>query len=243
MTACTFLYFLLFDPPWSFAVIGDTQSNWHIARKAVIAIKAAHPDFTVHLGDVWGCGSLNRWRATRRMFKGLRTHWVIGNHELRVCGQRAHQPKRYRTMWLRSFQRNRTTETWDHKGYSFITIDSATPDVYPSQLRWFREMLAKTSKPLFLFGHRPFPRRRPERWYRLLDPMPWRWRNAKLGGLIEENDYRIMAKFHGHWHGYRHYGKTWCSGGGGGLLARGQRYHWLLVTVVGPFVTVERKLI
>lgn len=232
------------DPPWQFAVIGDTQTNWHVARKAVAEIKKAQPEFTVHLGDIWGCASPKRWRATLKIFEGTNPRWVIGNHELRVCGRRTHRPKQYRALWRRIFNREDTYGSWTWYGFRFIAIDSATPDIYTSQLKWIKTEIEGSSEPLFLFSHRPFPSKRYGRWYRLFDPMPWRWRNAKFGTLIEKHDARILAKFHGHRHGFKFYGgDTWNTGGGGGVLAKEHRYHWLLVTVYGPFVFVERKLI
>jgi hypothetical protein len=225
------------SPPWQFAVIGDTQENWHVARKAAAQMHAARVDFVVHLGDVWNCASLRRWMMTRKMFAGLRPVFVIGNHELRQCGSRRHRPRRYRRLWMRSFGRARTTTSFVWKGVEFFAIDSATPDVSGSQLMIVDTVLSYVRGPVVLLSHRALPSASLQRarWFRDMDPMPMRWRNAKLHGFLQSQRHRILGAFHGHWHGYREYVSdgipTWASGGGGGPLAPGHTYHWLLVTV------------
>lgn len=244
-----------FQAPWSFAVIGDTQENWRVVRKAVKAMRAARPDFVVHLGDVWNCASLRRWRETRRMFAGLRPRWVIGNHELRSCSSARNRPSRYRAMWRRHFA---PLTWWSMKanGVTFIALDSATPDVSGHQLKWATREIGKAVAPVIIFSHRPLPWHNGK-WYARMDPMPLRWRNAKLKRVLWENGRKILAVFHGHWHGYRRYYAgaftAYCSGGGGGQLQKRQRlkpfgiavHHWLLVTVVATdfwtAIHVERR--
>ena len=249
------VWFVLNDPITSYGIIGDTQANWHIARKAYAEMEKEEVESLFHLGDVWGCGSLNRWKQlTSYKFFGTHmcfTHFVIGNHELLRCGTYKYAPGEYRKKWIKHFiWQDREIPKWwwkahPYKTYAFkrlkhntvaILLDSATPGVSRHQLKWLREVLkyfgSHSATTFIIFSHRGLPCRSCNGfWYRRLDNMPYKWRNIQLWKLIQQYKHKIVGAFHGHWHGYRHYNAdgipTWCSGGGGGLLAPRQKYHWL----------------
>jgi hypothetical protein len=75
--------------------------------------------------------------------------------------------------------------------------------------------------------------------------MPYRWGNRGLWAVLQRHRAKIGAAFAGHFHGYRHYVAdgipVWISGGGGGRLARGHGYHWLLITVWGNLFWVKKQ--
>ena len=249
-----FTYLFWYNPPYSFGVIGDTQTRWSIARKAYAAMEKEGVENIFHLGDVWGCGSLKRWsQLTSDKWFGPHmtlTHYVIGNHELLRCRNHRYIIGPYRRKWIKHFVWNdRKIPRWWWKNNKYKTyggrmlgavyvllLDSATPDISNHQLKWLKSTFEyyglKGPRMFMIFSHRGLPCRRCKgRWYRRLDNMPYTWRNIKLWKLLQKYKHRIIAAFHGHWHGYLHYDsdgiKTWCSGGGGGYQPRGQYFHWL----------------
>lgn len=246
------LWFVSWGPSWQIAVIGDTQSNWEeVSLKAPEAMRQRRVDLAVNLGDIWKCGIKSRWETITDAFDVVvPTCWVIGNHELKVCGRRKYRPHLHRRWWRAYFtretyarcDRSRTDApgAWDN--YRLLLLDNATPAISRRQLDWLREELeAADHRNVIIFSHRPLPCRSCRgRWYRRMDPMPLRWRNVELRNLLDEHAWKIIAAFHGHWHGYREYMAdgvpTWCTGGGGGDPEPGQKHHWLLVTVWGPLI-------
>ena len=77
--------------------------------------------------------------------------------------------------------------------------------------------------------------------------MPYRWNNVNLWQVMHKYKKKIKGIFFGHWHGF-YPAKVegldlWGSGGGGGLLAYRQKYHWLLVTIWGNFIFVDKMVI
>lgn len=258
MTYALTLLFLLAAPQpklWSFAVIGDTQRNWHIAVKAVNAMHAAKVAFAVNVGDIYNCASPRMWRQARRLFEShLFMCWVLGNHELKICGRyRRYKPWSYRRLWRKHFRQRRSCDktggstfaacgsrpdkTGPWNDVHMLLLDSATPGIHTAQLRWLKAELAGKG-PFILFSHRPLPCRTCRGWwYRKMDPMPHRWRNVLMRRVLDKVRRKIIAVFHGHWHGFVKYRadgiRSWCTGGGGGLLAKGHTYHWLRVDMRG----------
>lgn len=276
---------LAIGAPWRFAVIGDTQANWHVARRAYAQMRNVWG--VVHLGDIWTCASERRWGFFDDGESGVAsipTRYVIGNHELFNCRTKRYQPRRWRKRFNYHFRREMvfkktpectcrkcgccivksscqtgwkygpTYKTFQYGRYScplrpplMIMIDSATPGISGHQLLWLKKTLEEAKDPVMLFSHRPFPSKelRYVKWFRAMDPMPYRWRNVKLWQLLQKHKRKILAMFHGHWHGFRQYIadglKVWCDGRGGGDPAPGQRYGWSLVTVWGDRFWVEKK--
>lgn len=256
-------FFFVLNPPWRFGVVGDTQREFWVAKEISSQMRRAGLDFVVHLGDLNTCASRNRWRwMCNTVFRGLKVHWVLGNHELMQCGKYRYRG-RYRRIWKQEFNRKETWKTFDHNGWTFMLLDSATPAVWSRQAAWIANQLAvvhkrKGNPPLFVFSHRAIPcRNRRNRFFstapnsfckswnfRRMDPMPYRWRNVQVHRVLQNHKLRVAAIFHGHWHGGRQYKidghRIWSSGGGGGFLAKGHKYHWLLVTVLGPFFWIQK---
>lgn len=260
-----FLFFVL-NPPWRFGVVGDTQREFWVAKEISSQMRRSGLDFVVHLGDLNTCASRNRWKWMRNtVFRGLKVHWVLGNHELMQCGKYRYRG-RYRRIWKQEFNRKETWKTFDHNGWAFMLLDTATPAFRSRQHAWFKRQLGVVHKwkghpPLFIFSHRAlpcrnrrnvyYPKKLPDpfcsSWsFRKMDPMPYWWRNVELHLQLQWKWHkpRVGAIFHGHWHGFRRYKidghRVWSSGGGGGFLAKGHKYHWLLVTVLGPFFWVQK---
>lgn len=253
--------------PWYFAVIGDTQSRPRIFRRALTQMKKHPLDFAIHLGDIYWCGSIKVWKKRKRLAQSAipKWYWVIGNHELYTCSRPHRIRPSYRTKWLRIFYggRGSTERMFTHKGWTFFLLDSATPIIPHCNTCFLGGKNGKkailTHRPLptpsnFLLGSKKGLRRRSRDrkidsgWYSRLGPLPFRGQNRKLWGWAYNNRRKIKAVFHGHHHAFKRYVlpggiRAWCSGGGGGRLARGHFCHWLLIKVQGNQMFVEVKRI
>jgi hypothetical protein len=230
--------------PWRLGVVGDTQARRGVGRAAAVAMRSEHVELVAHVGDLWECASRGRWVNWRRRFAPAL--FAIGNHELKSCRSGRHELERFRRLWAWTFlgTKLRTWHARVHRGWRLVFLDSATPGIGSRQLAWARRELRHER--VLVFSHRGLPCRScGGRWWRRMDAMPYRWRNRALWRALHATP--PCAAFHGHWHGYRAYSadglSTWCTGGGGGKLAGGQRYHWLLVTMWGDLLRVERRLI
>lgn len=255
------------DPNWQFAVIGDTQSRPRVFRKALAQMKNYHLDFAVHLGDVYWCGSERVWKKRIKLAQSVNVKWwwIIGNHELYTCTLPHRIRPSYRSKWLRVFYggKGSTRRVFTHKGWTFLILDTATPLIPKGQAASQVALRASTA----IFAHRPLPtpsefflgskgaikrglwtRKIDSGWYSRLGPVPFRGRNRLLWSAVYNNRRKIRAVFHGHHHALKRYMlpggiRAWCSGGGGGTLAVGHFYHWLLVKVQRNQLLVEVKKI
>lgn len=234
-----FLLWFLFqtlDVPHQIGVVGDTQSNYWVARKVVQDMKARDLSLAVHLGDYAGCQSLRKWRRVRSLLMDFpRWKWTIGNHEIMRCGGRT-SPKRKRR-WVRFWQPqiNSTVQAYLLGGWMLVHLDSSWIRTPRKHVIWLKELLSKWDK-FLIFTHRSPPA--PGKLRAHMDPQPFSRQNRKLWKVLITNKHKIKALFHGHHHIHIDYNinglRVINTGGGGGLLAKGGFFHYLVVSL-NPF--------
>lgn len=219
----------------SFGVIGDTQGRYHILKSAVADMRRRQVDFGVHVGDLADCNSYKRWRYVRNIMRTLHRPWklTIGNHELTNCAWKTRQ--RYRKLYQR-FWKTEPYYSYQVGPWTFVHLDTATPAIKGHQLDWFKGVITRARR-VVLFTHRTLPCRHCMRlmgWkWRRMDPLRFKWRNRTLWHLLQKNRGKVHGVFHGHWHKFEDYVvdglRVWCTGGGGGTLAKGGYFHYLYV--------------
>jgi hypothetical protein len=232
------LLLFLMSYPKSFAVIGDSQSNYHILRWAVNDMKV---DFAVHLGDVGTCISRRRWRYVKNiLFKFRPWKFVIGNHEILNC--RFQYRVGYKKKWIKFWQPEigDTVQHYRVGKWNFVHLDSSNAATKKRHVEWFRRVIKKPGK-FIIFSHRAPPQNR--RLRRHMDPLSRRGQNGKLWRIMNRHKNKIKAFFHGHYHAYRKYKVDWlnvyCTGGGGGRLATRRDYHHYLVVTLGKSLKIN----
>jgi predicted phosphodiesterase len=241
--------------PWKFAVIGDTQLQYKVFKRAAADIRRRKPEFVVHLGDVASCGAKVLWNRARKLMKSTRVPWkmVIGNHELYYCYKRKgwYSKRRWVKYW---YGGNGTTYRYfQHKGRTFVLLDTSTRWLPWKQNAQVRRALG-LKKPTFVFAHRPLPYPRNRKftynkgahyfWYRWLFPAHYAGAGKSLWKLLHRNRKQISHVFHGHYHALRRYKLsgipiTCTGGGGGGLESRREFHHYLMVTVTGSKFSIQ----
>jgi len=247
---------------FSFVVIGDTQEQKSIMKKASLDMRSRGVDFVAHLGDIDYCGPMYKWSISRKLMalSGLPWYITIGNHELYKCGMPLvswYSKERWSKYWWGD---KKTFHVIEHKGSKFVYIDSST-FYYPNGEVERLELVLKNAKDssVFLFTHMPLAYDKSnKRIYYGLNKAHWNYyssmggtwysgRNKLLWHTLKRYKSKLLAVFHGHYHAYRSYDldgiPVYCCGGGGGALeTRRDFYHYLVVSVVGDryFVKVIR---
>ena len=219
MTAPLHLLFALVFavPATTFGVIGDTQGNPGVFRRAVAQMRRNRVEFAIHLGDLAQCASRRKWRQAKRIMRLIGPPWrpwyvTPGNHDVTNCRTRRYE-RRLRRFWGKWW--GRTGHGPHYCDWAFFNFDSSVGEpineiadlVWMVKNAWLRWIV--------VFSHRP--------------PGP------RLRRVLKAHNRTIRAVFHGHEHRYSHQVvngvDVYCSGGGGGRLDRGGYYHWLKVTL------------
>lgn len=237
-------------PTWSFAVIGDTQSNAPVLTRATAHMRSQRLELGVHLGDVSTC-HWNKWmRAVRRKLRSTKIPWYVatGNHDTWECSRYKYV---YQLHWTfaRFWGRKQRFQHIVHRGKHLVILDSAAYWIPSSNLKKLQVILANAPpKSVFVFLHHPpaskqkfrvsFDGGKRSLKYSRLDGLRYSRNNARLTQMLLKSRDKVLALFHGHHHAYRKYAflriPAYCSGGGGGKLeTRWDFYHYLIVTVSG----------
>jgi hypothetical protein len=243
--------------PWTFAVIGDTQTRDKVMRWAMSGIKRHNITYGLHLGDMHWCGSMKYWRWKRRILVKSSARWLlaIGNHARVPCrGAKWKSWWTVRKLWTYFWHKNRgdTMRIHDVRGWRFIALDTASSIIPRGHVKRLQLALQTATGPVVLTMHKPLPIpyrmwrstkvRYGQQWtrYSRMDPLYYghHRRNRALWKTVLKYKNKIAALFNGHFHAYAEYKLVgipgYVSGGGGGSLQRKSFYHWLAVTVTGP---------
>ncbi len=103
---------------------------------------------------------------------GLPMHYTIGNHDVYGLGEAAADSARAqknpdfgKSIWKRRLGLTRTYNTFDHKGWRFVTLDSLLVGadghwggyIDPAQMTWLDDLLRKTPRkmPVVMLTHLP----------------------------------------------------------------------------------------
>ena len=236
------------QPTYSFAVLGDTQSNQRIFKRAVKDIKKRKLNFAVHVGDLYWRSSTRWWKWYKKKLNYTKIPWhmVMGNHEILLCAYGC--SRKWKNFWRKKKYRRSTLKIFDKYGDRFILMDSADHSTPMSHINRIRKALRSAkNKSVFLFTHKPLPynggfkvrygpNKRSWHWYWVMSGTGWYGNNKILWRLLDKYNHKIKSLFHGHYHAFRRYkiGKiqAYCTGGGGGKLeTRHDYYHYLIVTI------------
>ncbi len=143
------------EPPFQFAVIGDSQNGEEIYTRLMGALAERKPRFLIHLGDMIHVPHEKEWQAFFEISKQIAFPFfpVVGNHDVGVTtlGREI-----YRKQW--SLPGGKTYYAFRAGKILFIVLDSEEGKgrIIKEQRAWLEDILsssAETSK--FVFLHRP----------------------------------------------------------------------------------------
>ena len=219
---------------WSFVHITDTHIQPELGAtegvaKAFAAVRALKekPAFALVGGDlVFDANKVDRsradnvydlWRAAAADL-GLPLHYSIGNHDAFALDEAAtdsakagKNPDYGKNLWKHRLGLERTYDTFDHRGWRFITLDSVavSPDgkwegaLDDEQLQWLDGLLRKTPKtmPLVFLTHIPLFTIFGQYTKGTTEPLN-SFNIVKNGKAFEEmiQPYHVPAVFQGHTH-------------------------------------------
>lgn len=236
------------DGAWAFGLLGDTQRNPEVTRRAAEGIFELRPNFLLHVGDVVDDGfAKNQWvddflTPVSQLTAHVATFPVLGNHE-----RNSH--------WYYDYFSLPDPEhryTFHYGNAQFFMIDS-NKDCSPGseQYRWLDEQLAASTAtwkiaahhhPCFSSDENDYG----DHWRGREDPSEYTWgdTNAReLVALYEKHGVDVV--FSGHIHSYE---RTWpilqmsvnpangvryiiSGGGGGGLEQAAPQRSWFSIHV------------
>ena len=223
--------------PFSFLVIGDTQSSSRAAALMKHALKDGESSFIIILGDfVTEPGRWYHrfflWRMTREVGEHFPVFLVSGNHDIDFAGK------------IKSADRRVTPEVYESlygpRDFSFVFndclfiicgIDAKDPGRYINTLKATLSEKAHGKRAIFVFMHLPlkglgegiatYPLPHEEEFFSLLE------------------QYRVTTCFFGDYHGYwrvERAGTAFIVSGGGGAFKQRQpewgRFHHILKITV-----------
>ncbi|HYE30389.1 MAG TPA: LamG-like jellyroll fold domain-containing protein [Methylomirabilota bacterium] len=235
------------ETPWAFGIIGDTQRNPEVTKRATDGIFALRPNMTIHCGDVVDDGfAKHQWVSdlfapSATLFSHVPLFPVIGNHE-----KNAH--------WYYDYFHLPKPEyyyTFTYGNAQFFMIDS-NKDLSPGseQYRWLEAELRKSKATWkFTCHHHPCfssdENDYGDRW-KGKAPEGFRSGDENAQRLVELYEkYRVDVAFAGHIHSYE---RAWpilqmqvnqkngvryivSGGGGGGLEQAAPQRAWFTVHV------------
>lgn len=240
------------EPPFQFAVIGDSQRGQKIYAQLVKRILERKPKFLIHLGDMINEPDEKEWQTFFETSKQMDFPFfpVTGNHDV---GTTKLGEEIYRKQF--SFPDGRTHYSFRAGGGLFVILDSekGRGRILNEQWSWLENILSTSAEDFkFVFIHRP-----------LFLPVD----SLKMGRAMDkyplERDYlhrlflkaKVRAVFAGDDHRYDRREKEGIlyliSGGGGGPLTalkeRGGYFHYVWISVEkgrieGEVVDLEGKV-
>ena len=229
-------------PPegFTFAVVGDTQSNYGVATRVMTAAAAEEPAFILHVGDLVQQGTISEYIAHHmRLVDAVAPIPVIpvpGNHDR--CPNGDFAP--FETIY------GGDQFAFDYGAARFIGVNNASRyGMMDRHLRFIeKQVMQPRPDHAFVAFHIP-----ANRWRFFEDPderRGVRWNMRDLERLLAEHN--VDQVFMGHIHGFatklQDDVRYTVSGGGGGALsqrlpAKDRAYNYLLVHVQPEGVRTE----
>ena len=229
------------EPTYTFAVIGDTESDLALYGRALAEAKRRGAALLVHAGDVTASGTAEEFKAISETTTsaGLRVYAAVGNHDIAVDATRG-----LFTKYL-----NEPNLAFNDGDLRFVLLDNADRKVgfSASTLAWLKDDIAGHPGARYVVAfHRPFD-------------IPFdsitgddetaasRATNEELKRILSSTD--VAAIFTGHLHTYLPYAvdgvPAYITGGGGGKAQQGlaaftkSAHHFLLVRLTGTSLHAE----
>lgn len=233
--------------PYTFVVLGDNRGGHGVYDRIVKTVATLKPALVINTGDmITEGGNRGQWENFIRLSQDLKMPYllVVGNHD--VCKEDSQKIFKeyfklpgnglYYSFWV--------------SDSLFIVLDSELPEqhgkIKNEQWNWLQEVFKnQKAAHIFVFIHRPlYPDPDIGRHFGNGLDISWSRRDELQGLLVQ---HKVEAVFVGHEHLYMKKQKNgiWhiITGGGGAPLYAvendGGFYHFLLVTVNGPKVTVK----
>jgi len=225
------------DPPFQFALIGDSQRGQKVYAELLRKIIERKPNFLIHLGDMINEPHEKEWQTFFEISKPMDFPFfpVAGNHDV---GTTRIGEEIYRKQFF--FPEGRTYYAFRAGGALFVILDSEKGKgrIINGQWSWLEDVLLSSKEALkFAFLHRPlFLPIDSLKMGRAMDKYP----------LERDNLHRLFLKskvkgvFAGDDHRYDRREKEGIlyliSGGGGGPLTalreRGGYFHYVWISVL-----------
>ncbi len=146
------------QPPFRFAVIGDSRDGLKTYTRLMERILERRPDFIIHLGDMVSKPSRKQWDAFFEISTPINVPFfpVVGNHDV---GSTPRGEEMYREQFR--LPEGKTYYTFRAGGELFVILDSemGMERIVGDQWRWLENHLSSSSATFKLvFLHRPlFP--------------------------------------------------------------------------------------
>ena len=186
------------QPPFSFAVIGDSRDGEKVYRRLMKSILDRGPSFVIHLGDMVARPNEKEWRSFFEISKMIDLPFfpVVGNHE--VAGT-ARGEEMYRKKFL--LPGDQTYFAFQAGGVLSVILDSekGRGRILREQWAWLEKVLSssgETSK--LVFTHRPLflpmdsfkTGRAMDRYPADRDNLHRLFAKAKVKAVFEADDHR-----------------------------------------------------
>ena len=240
------------EPPFQFALIGDSQRGQKVYTQLVNRILERKPNFLIHLGDMINEPHEKEWQAFFETSKQMDFPFfpVTGNHDV---GTTKLGEEVYRKQF--SFPEGRTYYAFRAGGALFVILDSekGRGRIINEQWSWLEDILSSSKEEFkFVFIHRPlFLPVDSLKIGRAMDKYPLE--RDRLHRLFLKT--KVKGVFAGDDHRYDRREKEGIlyliSGGGGGPLTalkeRGGYFHYVWISALkerieGEVVDVEGQV-
>jgi hypothetical protein len=223
--------------PFSFFVIGDTQSSERATKLIQLALQNGDPSFMVILGDfvmepdLWD-HRFFLMQMTREVKPTFPVFVVPGNHDIDYTSTKIRNPERRVTpeIFDSLYGARNFNFVYDNCLFIICGIDAKDPVHYLNYLRETLSQKGAGKKYIFVFSHFP-----PKGLAEYIEgPLPY---EEEFFSLLET--YKVttcfFGDFHGYWRGQRKGVNLIVSGGGGRLKSSqpewGKFHHLLSITV------------
>ncbi|MBO8166304.1 MAG: metallophosphoesterase [Kosmotoga sp.] len=233
---------LTITPSFSFALYGDSRSNFEIHRKVCKEINQYHPSFIINLGDIVYMDSIIRdwvdYFESIDVFENSFYYSALGNHERAAINFRR----------FLDFPGDKLYYSFQYGGILFIVLNTNQRyDWCSKQYKWLKALLENRGPDIeftvVITHHPPYNNSIVNMWRILM--------NLSLVPLFEQ--YKVDLVISGHIHNYQRFLKNsityLISGGGGALLDTSKatagfkkdfsNYHFILFEYVKGKLTAK----
>lgn len=234
--------------PFSFLVIGDTQSSERAKMLIQLALQNGNPSFMVILGDfvmepdLWD-HRFFLMQMTKEIKPPFPVFLVSGNHDIDYTSTKIKNPDRRVTPEIYESFYGARNSNFIYNNCLFIIcgIDAKNPTYYLDYLRDVLSQKAAGKRYIFVFTHLP-----PKGLADYIEgPLP---NGDEFLSVLEK--YKVttcfLGDFHGYWRGQRK-GVNLIVSGGGGRFKKSQadwgKFHHLLSITVDENIISERVLL
>ncbi len=217
---------------FSFAVFGDTHSNFKIYEKVIDSVNKSGATFSINLGDLTAIGALSEFKEGNEINKKSKIplYMTVGNHDVI-------KNKNYFSQFF-----SKKYYSFDFKNVHFVILDNVSDkdNFDEKQLTWFEGDLKNNKNSLiFIFMHIP-----PKLPYASPETAGFKTQKSQenLEIFLEIcKKYKVTRIYSGHFHNFFRYKTSGIpvtiTGGAGGpiydipFLDEKHQFHYLLVKI------------